>query len=67
MKNFCCESFAQANQEGTDNEMYCSAVYKYRNESYIGTINKPIRFCPWCGAELKQPTACDPNANASST
>jgi len=55
MNKFCCKEFTEAREDGTDNEGYLSAIIEEDNGKLcIGSINKPINFCPWCGNVLNQ-------------
>lgn len=53
----CCETWEAAHQWSTDNEMYGPLIWPpERTESgkyEMGTDLPPIRFCPWCGVEVK--------------
>ena len=48
----CCEMWRLAHQPKTDNEEYCSLIGSDKDGwARAGSINMPIRYCPWCGAE----------------
>ena len=52
----CCDDFAEAFQSGTDNEGYGSLMDGYDGIITAGSIERRIKFCPWCGrptSELK--------------
>lgn len=51
----CCMAMIQAQQSGTDNEAYGSAVsYSVEGIAEIGCQLPPITFCPWCGKKIKR-------------
>jgi hypothetical protein len=56
VKHRCCSDFDKAKQPGTDNEEYDSLIYVDVDDgkTKIGAKLPPIRFCPWCGAEISQ-------------
>ena len=47
----CCDLWAIACAEGTDNEGYGSLVYPdgENGDLYIGKDLPRVNFCPWCG------------------
>ena len=60
---FCCHSFVQATQDGTDNEAWGTLI----NAEDIGGFRwvmgaglEPLRFCPWCGAKADDGTGITP-------
>ena len=44
-----CDEFKEAITPGTCQECYLPAI----NKGKIGIIEKPIKFCPWCGKKVK--------------
>lgn len=55
---YCCGDFPLALADGTDAELYGSAI----GADDVGRWNltselPPIKFCPWCGVELRAPPA----------
>lgn len=54
----CCMAMIQAQQSGTDNEMYGALVRYYDpdNTVWMGCDLPPITFCPWCGKKIKRKT-----------
>lgn len=56
--NYCCDAFARATENGTDNESWSSAIVQDINGQYfVGLTDDPMKLCPWCGKLLGQ----DPN------
>ena len=60
----CCESFAKACRNETDNEGWGSLVWVSGGDAsapagalMIGSDLPPIRCCPWCGATIAGPLA----------
>ena len=51
MKLECCEDMKHAQESGTDNECYGSAVWGAWS---IGTSLPDISFCPWCGQPVRE-------------
>ncbi len=47
-----CSERSAAQESGTDNEMYASALSGYQGFWEIGSGLKPIKYCPWCGKLL---------------
>ena len=51
---FGCPEFVTAQQQGTDNEGYCSII-EYDGHTWgFNSGVPPISFCPWCGKRLPQ-------------
>lgn len=50
----CCKDLAQSLKNGTDNEMYGSALNWWAGAYHLGCDLPDVRFCPWCGAKLPQ-------------
>lgn len=49
----CCRNMLQAQEVGTDNEGYGSAVWEIGDGSFrIGIRTGDIAYCPWCGAPV---------------
>lgn len=54
-----CDEFKEALQQRTDNEADMPAIMPHENDNTkyeIGIIDAPIKFCPWCGKEVKCPS-----------
>jgi len=52
---FCCEDFAHAFDEGTDNEG-CGSLFSYslnRRRIEASCHDNPIKFCPFCGVVVR--------------
>lgn len=48
----CCDNWAKAHEDGTDNEGYASLIYYDHDERVIiGNDLPAVNFCPWCGAK----------------
>jgi hypothetical protein len=50
-KHQCCEAWEKAQQSGTDNEAYGRLLYG-ADDWRMGCDLPPVKFCPWCGAEV---------------
>jgi len=55
MDKFCCDTFKEAHQEGSDADFMGSLIFSLAqpNTFYMGTIDDPINFCAWCGKEIE--------------
>lgn len=53
MTHRCCDDFERAKQPHTDNEEYGPLIIEVEGPVMIGANLPPIRFCPWCGAEVR--------------
>jgi hypothetical protein len=49
----CCQSFSDAQKDGTDNEGYGPLIWKIDDEYQIGFCLPDMKFCPWCGRKIK--------------
>lgn len=50
---FCnCPERSRAQEGGTDNEGYGSALDAHQGYWKIGSGLNPIKYCPWCGKPL---------------
>lgn len=49
----CCDVFSAARAPCSDSEQYGRAIAKNTRGAYqIGSIEKFIDFCPWCGSDF---------------
>jgi len=53
-KQYCCDAMEKANESGTDNEAYSSAVREHGGQYTIGLETPPISYCPWCGVGVSR-------------
>lgn len=52
-----CQAFKDAQLSGTDNEAWGRLIRRDGAEGWsIGIDLPPMKFCPWCGREVPQPT-----------
>lgn len=54
---YCCDDFASARENGTDNEEYGKLIWAIRGKWYAGNEDRlpPLAHCPWCGVKLRDP------------
>lgn len=53
---YCCDDFEVARQQGTDCEGWQELIIVETGKWRIGWENlEPIKHCPWCGVELRDP------------
>lgn len=47
----CCQKFADALENGTDNEGYGSLITYLQGVWHVSDELPPIKYCPWCSIE----------------
>lgn len=53
-----CPDFQHALERGTDGDGYGPAIEADEGQYFLGAIiDKPLKFCPYCGKPLEAPTA----------
>lgn len=49
----CCRDLNHMFEERTDNEAYGPLGWVSWGEVTLGSILKPINYCPWCGEKIE--------------
>ena len=53
-RDSCCETWAHAHDEGTDDERWGACiVHGDDGKPFTGSGLPPFNFCPWCGADKR--------------